>query len=272
MPRHGSKRGVALTFLDAGNLPERLCVIVPVYNERETLPALLEKLCATRFTHPDGSPLPAMVVVVDDGSRDGTAKWLSEQPLPIRVLTLPENGGKGTAIRTALACLGDEVTIVAIQDGDLEYDPGALPGLAHALLEAPPQIMAVYGSRFLLPENLARFRPLYRRANRLLSGLTNALFGTHLSDMETGHKLIRHPALQALNLQACRFEIEPELTARLARRFGPRCILEKPTPYAGRTRASGKKIGWADGFEAVWTLLWQALTYWPKRKTSRQHR
>jgi len=215
---------------------------VPVYNERATLEALLLRVLAV--------PVDKEVVVVDDGSRDGTRELLAELAtrLPIRALLHERNRGKGAAIRTALAEARGEIVI--IQDADLEYDPEDYPRLIAPIVRGETNV--VYGSRYLSHENPL---PLthFKVAVLLLNAMANLLYGTRLTDEATCYKVFRASLLKSLPLDCVRFEFCPEVTARVAKR-GER-ILEIPIRYHYRTREQGKKIGWRDGFEAIWTLL-----------------
>jgi len=222
--------------------PPLLSVLVPVYNERATLESLLLRVLAV--------PVDKEVVVVDDGSRDGTREVLAELAtrLPIRALLHERNRGKGAAIRTALAEARGEIVI--IQDADLEYDPEDYPRLIAPIVRGETNV--VYGSRYLSHENPL---PLthFKVAALLLNAMANLLYGTRLTDEATCYKVFRASLLKSLPLDCVRFEFCPEVTARVAKR-GER-ILEIPIRYHYRTREQGKKIGWRDGFEAIWTLL-----------------
>jgi glycosyltransferase involved in cell wall biosynthesis len=215
---------------------------VPVYNERGTIETLLRRVLAV--------PIDKEVVVVDDGSRDGTRELLAELAtrLPIRVVLHERNRGKGAAIRTALAEAKGEIVI--IQDADLEYDPEDYPRLIAPIVNGETNV--VYGSRYLLHDNPL---PLthFKVAVLMLSAMANLLYGTRLTDEATCYKVFRTSLIRSLPLRCERFEFCPEVTARVAKR-GER-ILEIPIRYYYRTRAQGKKIGWRDGFEAFWTLL-----------------
>ncbi len=221
----------------------RLSVVVPVYNEIGTVRALLERV--------RGVPLQVEIVVVDDGSTDGTRDLLpglDEEGL-IDVLVLHErNRGKGAALRTGFQhATGD---VVVVQDADLEYDPLELPLLLEPILQG--QADAVFGSRFLGgPHRVLLF--WHSVGNRLLTLLSNMFTDLNLTDMETCYKMVRRELLQTLPLTADRFGIEPELTARLAQ-AGAR-IYELPISYHGRSYAEGKKIGWKDGVSALWSIL-----------------
>ena len=195
-------------------------------------------------------PVDMEVVVVDDGSRDGTREVLADlaRRLPIRAFFHERNRGKGAAIRTALAEAKGEIVI--IQDADLEYDPEDYPRLIEPIVQGTTNV--VYGSRYLSHQNPL---PLthFKVAVLLLNAMANILYGTRLTDEATCYKVFRTSLLKSLPLRCERFEFCPEVTAKVAKR-GER-ILELPIRYHYRTRAQGKKIGWRDGFEAIWTLI-----------------
>jgi glycosyltransferase involved in cell wall biosynthesis len=223
---------------------ELLSIIVPVYNEVATSRAVLDRLLAVHL------PLPREIVVVDDGSTDGTAQVLDaavDEHLPLVVFHAERNGGKGTAIRFGLQHARG--SIIAIQDADLELDPQQLADLVEPILRGAADV--VYGSRFLRGRAGAPFVTFV--ANRILTGVTNLLFGTSLTDMETCYKVMRVDVARSLELSADRFDIEPQITARLLRR-GHR-IHERPVRFEPRSRAQGKKIGWRDGVHALRVLV-----------------
>ena len=224
--------------------PELLSIIVPVYNEVATSRAVLDRLLAIDL------PVQREIVVVDDGSTDGTAQVLEQavrEKLPIAVLHAKRNGGKGTAIRLGLRQA--QGSIVAIQDADLELDPQQLADLVAPILDGTANV--VYGSRFLHGRAGA---PLVTYvANRTLTAITNLLFGASLTDMETCYKLMRVDVARSLELSAERFDIEPQITARLLRRGHQ--IHEIPVRFEPRSRAQGKKIGWRDGVQALRVLV-----------------
>ncbi len=220
-----------------------LSVVIPCYNEVATAEHLLRRVRAV--------PLRMEVIVVDDGSTDGTRDLLRrlETEGLIDLLILHErNAGKGAALRTGFArATGD---VVVVQDADLEYDPAEFPVLLEPILKGEAD--AVYGSRFLGgPHRVLLF--WHSVGNRFLTLLSNMFTDLNLTDMETCYKVVRRELLQSLSLSADRFGIEPELTARLAQ-TGAR-IYELPVSYHGRSYAEGKKIGWKDGVSAIWSIF-----------------
>ncbi len=221
----------------------RLSIIVPVYNERDSIADLLGRVVAV--------DLEKQLVVVDDGSTDGTTAWLeqwaADQPDWVQLRRHAQNRGKGAAVRTALA----EVTgdWVVIQDGDLEYDPEDYNRLLEAAQSTPASV--VYGSRFL--DGAPGMFFTQRAGNLILTRLTNLLYGATLTDMETCYKLFDREVVTGLSLTSDRFNIEPELTAKVLRAGHP--IVEVPITYAGRAYSEGKKINWKDFVSAVWTLF-----------------
>jgi glycosyltransferase involved in cell wall biosynthesis len=219
-------------------------VVVPCYNEIATVEELLRTVREVRLT--------LEVIVVDDGSVDGTRELLRrlDEEGVIDVLVFHErNRGKGAALRTGFDHATGDVVIV--QDADLEYDPAEIPMLLQPILEGKAD--AVYGSRFLggLQRRVLFF--WHSVGNRLLTVLSNMMTDVNLTDMETCYKMVRRELLQSLPLTSDRFGIEPELTARLAQ-AGAR-IYELPISYDGRSYAEGKKIGWQDGVEALWCIV-----------------
>ena len=220
-----------------------LSVLVPVYNELNTIEDIVDRVRAV--------PVAKEIICVDDQSTDGTAdvleRMLSEGRVD-RVIRQPRNRGKGAAIRTALAASTGNVVIV--QDADLEYDPADWPGLLQPILDGKAD--AVFGSRFLGgPHRVLYF--WHSVGNKALTTLSNMLTNLNLTDMETCYKAVRGELARSLDLTADRFGFEPELTARLAQ-AGAR-IYEVPISYAGRTYAEGKKIGWKDGVAAIWHII-----------------
>ena len=224
--------------------PERLSIIVPVYNEARTVRAVIDRLLAIDL------PVPREILVVDDGSTDGTGDVLDRaagEGLAVTVIRMPQNGGKGTAIRTGLARATG--TIVAIQDADLELDPAQLATLVQPIVSGRATV--VYGSRFL--DGTARAPRMTIAGNRMLTAATNLLYGSAITDMETCYKIMRADIAHSLKLDASRFEIEPQITARLLR--GGHHIHELPVHFVPRSKAEGKKIKWRDGVSALQVLL-----------------
>lgn len=219
-----------------------LSVIVPVFNERNTVGEIIRRMRMVDM------PLDLEVVVVDDGSTDGTDRILAAlEDSTVKVVRHPTNQGKGAAIRTGMeSARGD---LVLIQDADLEYDPDDWPKLLAPILKGKASV--VYGSRFTGERKNMMF--LHWVGNRFLSLVTNVLYNTTISDMETCYKLFDREALRGITIEAQRFEFEPEITAKLLRR-GHR-IYEVPISYSGRELHEGKKITWRDGFIALWTLV-----------------
>jgi glycosyltransferase involved in cell wall biosynthesis len=221
----------------------RLSVLIPVYNERNTIETILDRVHATQIRKE--------IICVDDYSTDGTRERLLELHAAgfiDRLIFQPENGGKGKAIRTALAASTGEVVIV--QDADLEYDPQDWPTLLLPILEGKAD--ACFGSRFLGGPH----RVLYywhSVGNTMLTTFSNMMTNLNLTDMETCYKAIRGDLARSLSLTSDRFGFEPEITARLAQRDAR--IYEVPISYAGRTYAEGKKINWRDGVAAFWHIL-----------------
>jgi len=220
-----------------------ISIVVPVYNEARTVAEVIQRLVAIDL------PAPREILVVNDGSTDGTRDVLdrlTERP-ELRIIHAEKNGGKGSAIRIGFAKATG--TIVAIQDADLELDPAQLAELTQPILDGRTRV--VYGSRFLAGRPEAPWLSIF--ANQVLTGVTNVLFGGRLTDMETCYKVMTRDIAQSLNLESNRFDIEPEITAKLLR--AGHSILELPIRFEPRSRAQGKKIGWRDGFRAIQVLF-----------------
>ncbi len=222
----------------------KVSVIMPVYNERSSLRAVVERVLAV--------PQELELICVDDGSSDGSREILAQlqgQHSNLRVFLQPKNMGKGASVRRGIKeATGD---FVLIQDADLEYDPADYPNLLDPLIQGKAD--AVYGSRFL---GSGPHRVLYfwhSVGNRLLTLLSNCLTNINLSDMETCYKVFRREIVQSIPLEENRFGFEPEITVKLAKRRLR--IYEVGISYWGRTYEEGKKIGWKDGVRCLWCLL-----------------
>lgn len=221
---------------------ELLSIIIPVYNEESTVIEVIEKVSRIEL------PLEKEIIVVDDGSNDGTAALLSLHEKQItKLYSSPVNIGKGAAVRIGLSfAKGD---IILLQDADLETNPDEYLQLLQPILDGKTSV--VYGSRFLKRNNKV---PFFRRlANGGLTFITNVLFFTKLTDMETAYKVFTKEAASKLKLRSNRFDIEPEITARICQNGYK--ILEVPISYSPRTVFEGKKINWRDGVRAVLMLL-----------------
>jgi glycosyltransferase involved in cell wall biosynthesis len=218
-----------------------LSVVMPCYNERDTIDEIIRRVLAV--------PVRIELIVVDDGSKDGTRDILSKlaEELKIKLVLQPANAGKGAALRRGF----EEVTgdIVLIQDADLEYSPEEYPELIELICQGRADV--VYGSRFLGRHRVFLFT--HYVGNRLLTLITNVLYNTMLTDMETCYKVMRTEVLRSMKLQANGFGIEPELTAKIFKRHYR--VYEVPITYDGRGYDEGKKITWRDGVVALWVLL-----------------
>jgi len=220
----------------------RLSVIIPIYNERESIQEIVRRVQATS--------LADEIVLVDDGSKDGTRDILGgmDGSGNVRVILHEKNQGKGGAVRTGMNAARGEIML--IQDADLEYDPRDYPALLKPLDEGIADV--VYGSRFLGgPRRATMFWHMV--ANQLLTFMTNILYDTILTDMETGYKVFRRKVVENMPIHARRFDFEPEFTAKVLKRHYR--IYEVPISFNPRDYSQGKKIKLKDAFEAVWTLL-----------------
>lgn len=220
----------------------KLSVIIPIFNEKDTLKEIISRVQATG--------IPDEIILVDDGSSDGTINIVKEYEGKegFRIIIHNKNQGKGAAVRSGLnAATGD---VLLIQDADLEYDPRDYPALLKPIEEGLADV--VYGSRFLGgSRRVAMFWHMV--ANKLLTLFTNVLYNTILTDMETGYKVFKKEVVEDMPLHAKRFEFEPEFTAKILKRNFR--IFEVPISFNPRDYEEGKKIGLSDAFEAIWALI-----------------
>lgn len=222
----------------------KISVVIPVYNEAATIAELVSRVEAV--------DIPKEIIVVDDGSTDGTRDMLAQlekQYDNLRVFLKTKNSGKGAALRTGFQhATGD---FVLVQDADLEYDPADYPALLKPLVEGKADV--VYGSRFLTTKEHRVLFFWHSVGNRLLTLMSNMFTDLNLTDMETGYKAFRREVIQAIKLEQDRFGFEPEVTVKIARM--KLRIYEVGISYYGRTYEEGKKIGWKDGVKALWCIL-----------------
>ncbi len=226
------------------NTKNVLSVVIPVYNERGTVLTIMEKVLRL--------DLIKEIIVVDDGSTDGTRELLQGTPFDgrVKVFFHDRNRGKGAALRTGFGHVTGE--IVAIQDADLEYDPDEFIEMIKPIVEGVADV--VYGSRLSggKPQRVHLF--WHRMGNGFLTFLTDLLYNTTLSDMETCYKMFRKDVIETIRIDSDDFSVEPELTAKICKNKQWR-VYELPISYYGRSYAEGKKISWRHGFSALWTLL-----------------
>ncbi|HEY3184537.1 MAG TPA: glycosyltransferase family 2 protein [Gaiellaceae bacterium] len=216
----------------------KVSFLIPAFDEAATIGEVLDRIAALDFD--------TQAIVVDDGSTDGTAAIAEQRGA--HVIRQP-NRGKGAAIRAAIPYVDGDIAV--IQDADMEYDPAEVPELIDPIVRGAADV--VFGSRLSggRPQRAYMFWHLV--GNRFLSLLTNVLYNTTLSDMETGYKAFRADVLRSLDLREDDFAIEPEITGKVCKR--KLRVYELPISYYGRTYAEGKKITWRDGFKAMWVLL-----------------
>ncbi|HRQ22770.1 MAG TPA: glycosyltransferase family 2 protein [Anaerolineales bacterium] len=220
----------------------KLSVIIPVYNEVESIRTILQRVQETKLAHE--------IIVVDDGSKDGTRDILKQLDgkRRVRVILHEKNQGKGAAVRTGMSAAKGDVLL--IQDADLEYDPRDYPDLLQPIQEGLADV--VYGSRFLgKAHRVTMFWHMV--ANKSLTLMTNILYDTILTDMETGYKVFRREVIEGMTIRSNSFNFEPEFTAKILKR--KRRIFEVPIRFNPRDYSEGKKIKLHDAFEAVWTLI-----------------
>ena len=240
-----------------------LSVIIPVYNELDTLREILKRIDVA-------APTEKEIILVDDFSTDGTRELLSsiekEYKFDVQVLYHEKNQGKGAALRTGIAAATGEFVI--IQDADLEYDPNEYASLLRPLIAGETDV--VYGSRFT-DKSRGRFTSLQNHwGNKLMTKLSNLFTGLGLSDMETCYKVFRREIIQPITIEENRFGFEPEVTAKIAA-IGCR-VRELPISYDPRSYAEGKKIGWVDACRAVWCILkYRIKAGRPARKHKNPH-
>jgi glycosyltransferase involved in cell wall biosynthesis len=221
----------------------KVTFLIPVYNEQATVQELVEQVLAL--------PLDKQLIIVDDGSTDGSNEILRELSArhdEIELIT-QRNGGKGSALRAAIPRISGDIAV--IQDADLEYDPTEVPALIEPIREGRADV--VYGSRLSGGKPQRAYLFWHLVGNRFLSLVTGVLYNTTLSDMETGYKAFRADVLRSLDLRESGFSIEPEITAKICKRHLR--IYQIPISYYGRSYDEGKKITWRDGFKALWVLV-----------------
>jgi glycosyltransferase involved in cell wall biosynthesis len=227
-------------------IPVKLSIIIPVYNEEQTIGEVVERVRAVEL-----SGIEKEILIANDGSNDGTrdamlaSSWSGDPR--IKILENPINVGKGAAVRLGLKVASGDV--ILIQDADLELDPQEYGALLAPILDGRTNV--VYGSRFLKPTHRVPLRA--RLGNRALTALTNVLFGSRLTDMETAYKVFRRELLDGIRLRCVGFDFEPELTANLL--LAGQRVVEVPIAYNPRRVDEGKKIRWVDGIDAVYALL-----------------
>ncbi len=225
---------------------KRISILIPIYNEVRFLNELLQRVEAVDFCG-----LAQEIILVDDGSTDGTRDLLPtyENRPSYKVVYHEKNLGKGAALRTAIQhATGD---IIVIQDADLEYDPRDYPELIQLIVDNKADV--VYGSRLTAGKPVRAFNVLHYFGNKFLTFITNILYNTTLTDMETCYKAFRADVIKPIRIRSNRFDFEPEITAKVLKQKVR--LFEAPISYCGRDFHEGKKITWRDGLTAIWTLL-----------------
>ena len=222
----------------------KVSIIIPIYNEKDTLAELLAQVGKAGF-----SGLEKEIILTDDASNDGTTDIIRALEKPYIKLYHKKNQGKGAAIRTAVKeATGD---FVVIQDADLEYSPKDYDKLLPLLIN--DQADVIYGSRFINRENLKNFMLKNKLANIFLTQLTNLLYGAKITDMETCYKAFKREIIQGITIKSNRFDFEPEITAKVLKKKAR--LTEVPITYNARSHHEGKKINWKDGVKAILTLI-----------------
>jgi len=221
----------------------KLSIVIPCYNEKDTIQKILERV--------NTSPLDKEIIIVDDGSTDGTREILATQIAPQvdQIIFHEHNQGKGAALRSGFAAVHGDIVI--IQDADLEYDPAEYEQLIKPILEGKADV--VYGSRVRGGQTHVISYYWLSLGNKFLTWMSNIFTNINLSDLETGYKVFRRDIIQSINIEENRFGVEPEITAKVAKM---KCrICEVGISYSGRSYGAGKKVGWKDGFRAIWCIL-----------------
>lgn len=220
----------------------KLSIIMPAYNEKTTVSEIIEKIKKVK--------IEKEIIIIDDGSTDGTREILKKKEKEnhsLKIIYHPQNMGKGAAIRTGLKYVTGDLVI--IQDADLEYEPEEYHQLIKPIIEGKADV--VYGSRFLGLHRVFMF--WHYLGNKLLNGITNLLYNTDLTDMETGYKVFKTEVIKNIKIKSNRFNFEPEVTAKVLKQKYR--VYEVPISYYGRGYEEGKKVSWKDGIVALYSLI-----------------